>query len=216
MADAGPNEGSAPLPAAAQTPRWSLRRRVFVGGAVAAAGGLILGRSCGYEAPEGWAGEVLSVAEASVIVAAAEALLPDEPCATMPEGPAAWEVAHNVDQYLVGMPAALRRDVHALLLAVEQLTPLGGQVARFTRLDAAKRVEALTTVAQTPVGRLIYRGLRDLVMLGFYQDQRTWEPLGYEGPIVGICMPGRWDVPSRMSRYSALIAPARELPPGAR
>jgi D-cysteine desulfhydrase len=196
--------------------RLTLRRRVFLGVASAGTGGLILGRACGYEAPGGWSGEVLSVAEASVIAAAAEALVPDAPGAELPEGPSAWDVAHNVDEYLVGMPNALQRDVHALLVAVEQLTPLGGQLVRFTRLTPERRVEALEAVATNPVGRLIYRGLRDLVMLGFYQDQRTWEPLGYEGPIVGACSPGRWDAPPRMSRYSELISPARELPPGAR
>jgi D-cysteine desulfhydrase len=178
--------------------------------------GVVLVRGCGYRAPEPWRGAALVRREAATLAAAAEALLPDIAGEALPLGPSAWEVARNVDEYVLAMPSRLRRDVHALLVAIEHLTPLGGRLPRFTRLDAAGRAVVLESFAAHDTLRMLYRGMRDLVMLGWYQDQRTWEMLGYEGPMVGPCEPGRWSTPARVSRYASLMAPPGELPRGAR
>ena len=57
-------------------------------------------------------------------------------------------------------------------------------------------LERLATMGTLP--RQAYRGLRDLTLLGWYQDPRTWDALHYEGPLVGEDRPA--------DHYTQLVA----------
>jgi hypothetical protein len=170
------------------------RRRLILGG-LGAAALMTWFRVSGYPPLPGWQGVVLAPWEAHVIRAAAEALL----TSSVPPGVVA-DIPIHVDRYLMGFPEPLLDQAHLLLAAVEHsTTPLGMRLSRFTNLQAADRERWLSDLsARGGVQGEIYRGIRDLVMLGCYQDPRTWEALGYGGPLVGR---GR-----RLTHYDALAA----------
>jgi hypothetical protein len=140
--------------------------------------------------------------EVEVIAAAGRALLPPAPTqgfiATL--GP-------RVDAYLTTLPSSLRLEIHALLVAVEHGTVAGLHAFRFTRLtppQALEFLEGLQAAGRYP--RLLYRSLRDLVFLAYYQQDAGWPALGYGGPLVS---PGL-----RPDTYAALRAPDGAVPPG--
>lgn len=183
------------------------RRCVLVGAGASALAAAGVVRLTDYDRLPAWDGRVLARWEAETVAAAAEALLPDVPGGPLTPGPA--EIAANVDRYLTGMPAALLAEVHAMMALVEHGTPLGGRLRRLTRLPPDARVRHLTGLVALPgPASAAWRGIRDLVMVGYYQDPRTWEAIGYTGPWVppgGLGGPGRYD---------ALVAPAGALPRG--
>jgi len=157
----------------------------------------------GYGPYPDWDGQVLADWEAHVIHAAAEALLPP---AT--DGKRYLEVPANVDRYLVHLPGSLQREVHAALVAVEHgTTPLSGRWSRMSALPVEERAAWLSELAAAGgLRRQLYRGIRDLCMVGFYQQPETWTALGYGGPSVSG--------PRLPSPYDALAAPAGISPRG--
>ncbi len=186
--------------------RHRLTRRAVLAGAVAAAG-LALVRTSGYSSLlPGWTGSVLAQWQALVVIAAAEAIIPNEP-GPLPPGPSRIELADNVDRYLRGMSARLLVELHAMFVLLEQGTGLGGRLQRFTRLEPVARRQWLGRL--TDLGGLpaqASRGIRDLCMLAWYQDPRAWPNLGY-----GIAATERGSV---TSHYDVLVAPAGQLPRG--
>ncbi|OGQ19813.1 MAG: hypothetical protein A2138_07390 [Deltaproteobacteria bacterium RBG_16_71_12] len=153
-----------------------LGRRLFLLGGAAALGACAMPRFMGYR-DVGWTGTVLQSWEAQVLAAAATAL------SGVPEI-GGLVVAANVDRYLVPMPDKVKGEIHQLLALVEHgTTPLALYGARFTKLDAAGREAWLLSLnARGGLLAQAFRGLRDLVMLGAYQDDRSWRGLGYGGP----------------------------------
>lgn len=180
------------------------RRRFLLGGAAAGAGLLLFGRLTGYPELSDWQGRVLSVWQAHVVMAAAEALLPP-----LPQEQGFRSVAARVDQFLVGMPPESLRQVDQLLVLIEHgTTPLGLRLWRFTRLSPMEREAYLAGLASK--GGLLaqaYRGIRDLCMIGYYQQETSWAALRYEGPWISGARP-------RGARYAALVAPEGALPRG--
>jgi D-cysteine desulfhydrase len=155
-----------------------------------------------------WQGRVLSGQQALVLAAAAEVLLP-----RLAGAPEPLTVARNIDRYLVALTGAQQQQVHLLLLVIEHGTLLGGHLSRFTRLDPEARLSFLTALqAGGTLMAQAYRGLRDLCLLGYYQEPVTWGRLGYDGPWVVVS--GGQAVSS--ARYEALRAPPGRLPAGAR
>lgn len=148
------------------------RRQLLLGlGALGAAG--LVWRAGGYPPARG---EVFTEGELAVLRAAAEALLPPAP------GPYD-AVPSAVDTFVRTCSPELLRELHALLLVVEHGTLLAGHVHRFTDLGVPQRLEAVAALGRLPgLGPALVRGLRDLVMLGYYQDPETWGALGYDGP----------------------------------
>jgi D-cysteine desulfhydrase len=98
--------------------------------------------------------------------------------------------------------------VHGLFVLVEHATtPLGGRLHRLTALDPASREAFLRSLAAR--GGLLaqaYRGLRDLCLLGHYQDPSAWKELGYGGPW------GRSPTDATAVAYEELRAPAAAMP----
>lgn len=186
------------------------RRRAFIAlGAGAAA--VILGARFfgGYPALPSFQGAVLSAREAHIIVAAAEALLPPEATAEQRA-----EIPARVDRYLMGMPERTLREVHAMLLLIEHgSTPLGGRLRRLTRLEPAER-EAYLSGLEARGGLLAqaYRGIRDLILLGYWQQPSTWPAIGYGGPQVPLDYDPRGPLRREFPTYDAMVAKRGALP----
>jgi hypothetical protein len=170
---------------ASEDTSWRPTRRTFLWlGATTAAGTLAAGRLGFYSARE-WSGEVLGEWEASVLAAAAMALIPDSPGKHSRPGPSGREIAQNVDRFLVGMPTSMLREIHAMFGLIEHATLLNGSVRRFTRLDPTAQRDFLLRLHDMG-GKFgqAFKGVRDLCLLGWYQDKRTWKAIGYDGPLV--------------------------------
>lgn len=187
-------------------------RRRFM--ALCAWAGLAVGvgwQATGYRRFHGWRGEVLQGWEAEVLAAVAETTIAEAPGATLPEGPALRELAENVDRFLVALPSSMRREIHGLLLLVEHGTLLTGRFRRFTRLAPADRAYFLNRLhARGGLARMVAKGARDLCLSGWYQDERTWGAMGYQGPLVVFpagTVRGADGLPARPSRYDHLRAP---------
>ena len=152
-------------------------RRVILGGGLAALGAVAVSRVTGYPALPGWTGAVLARWEAHVLAAATPVLAG----VSRVDG---LVVAANVDRFLVTMPRALQMEIHQLLGLVEHgTTPLGLRLSRFTRLPPdAREAFLLSLNARGGLMAQAFRGLRDLVLMGVYQDAAAWRGIGYAGP----------------------------------
>ena len=192
---------------AEEHPRTITRRRVLTALAGAAAVGLLL-RTTGYPPLLDWRGEVLFAWEALVLRAAAEVLVPDATREEMAEIPG------RIDHYIVSLPPDPQLQVHGMLALIEHgTTPLAGRLPRFTRLDVAARgayLDALEAAGGTR--SLAYRALRDLVMLGLYQQPSTWSVLEYGGPKVSLDYDPLGPARLAWPAYDALVAPEGTLP----
>jgi D-cysteine desulfhydrase len=156
------------------------RRRVLRIGLALLAAGTITGiaRTTGYDAPRQPLGN-LSNAQAAVLAAAARAVL--DPSLQ----PDIDRVVAGVDAYLTTMPPAFMRNITALFVAVEQAPLLAGHASRFSRLPADEGRRVLERL--DGIGGLapqVSRGIRDLCMLGYWQQPAAWGRIGYEGPLV--------------------------------
>jgi D-cysteine desulfhydrase len=152
-------------------------RRVVLGGGLAALGAVAVARMTGYPALPGWTGAVLAPWEAHVLAAATPVLAGTSSVDGL-------VVAANVDRFLVTMSRALQLEIHQLLGLVEHgTTPLGLRLSRFTRLPPdAREAFLLSLNARGGLMAQAFRGLRDLVLMGVYQDAAAWRGIGYAGP----------------------------------
>jgi len=177
------------------------RRALLAGGAALAAGALW--RTSGYPALPEWSGRVLAPWQAHVLRACAEALLPPAPLPGR-----LGSIPARVDRFVQSLPAAMTRELLGLTAALEHgTTPLGHAWSRLTALPVEERRAFLADLAAA--GGLrgeLYRGVRELVYLGYYQQPETWPALGYRGPLV--------PEGPRADRYGALVAPPGALPRG--
>jgi D-cysteine desulfhydrase len=152
-------------------------RRVILGGGLAALSAMAVARVTGYPALPDWTGTVLARWEAHVLAAATPVL------AGVPSVDG-LVVAANVDRFLVTMPRAMQQEIHQLLGLVEHgTTPLGLRLSRFSNLPAdAREAFLLSLNARGGLMAQAFRGLRDLVLMGVYQDAAAWRGIGYAGP----------------------------------
>lgn len=157
-------------------------------------------RLSGYESPAAGLRR-LSAAQAATLGAACEAFWGSE--LPVQRG----VLVDAVDRYLLTMSTPMLRDVDALFFAFEQLTPLGGQLRRFTRMSHDEVREFVDVMeASEGLRQQIYRGMRDLCMLALWQQPSVWESIGYDGPMVD-------DAPRRRhAAYAALEAAPGLLP----
>ena len=163
--------------------RGPSRRRLLIGlGALAA---VLPVRATGYSTSDG---QVLQGWELEVVAAAAAVISPEGP-------PSPVEVAANVDRYLQGMPSSLLLEVHGLMALLEQ-----AGLRRLTRLDDP--TDRLLRLKSLPLGVLAWRGIRDLCLLGYWQDPRTWKQCGFDGP----------RLPAVRRDYAELVAPPGASP----
>ena len=193
--------------------RMTRRKFLWIGG-LGTAGALTIGRFGCYSL-ERWDGVVLAKWEAHTVAAAAEALIPDEPSQWPASGPSPMEVAQNVDQFLQGMPRPMLREVRGLFGLIEHGTLLGGRLSRFTRLSPDKRLDILVGLGDR--GGLfaqVFDGIRSLCFVGWYQDPRTWEAIGYDGPLFDRPPPPPVLHPDQAMPYEELVAEPGSVPRG--
>ncbi len=183
------------------------RRWFLVGGAATLAGATALVRMSGYPSLPRWHGREFTAAEAHILGAAAEAVLASAPLPTE-----LTAIAVPLDRYVAALPPRMRSDIHALIWLIEQgSTPLVGQIHRMSSLPVAARVAYLKDLLprRDVIGDAA-RGLRDLVVLGYYALPMAWGSIGFTGPLVP-------DMPRpRRPTYAQLVAPAGRLPNGMR
>jgi len=183
-----PPESAAARPGSAMSRRKWLRS-LLIGGTLAALGGAVaLFRASGYEALPSSAGNlrVLAPWQYAVVRAVARRMVASDRAEGAPS-PDDVGVAEFVDDYLLGMRAALRRDVFRLLAYIEQLAPIGaGYKQRFTELLPDEQDEVLLALEASRFDQLRagFQAMKSLVMMGYYRDARTFSILGYGGPFV--------------------------------
>lgn len=199
----------------APTSRFALSRRRFLAlAALTGCGLLTFGRLGCYEDIE-WNGQRLSRSEALIVAAAAEALIPNQPGELPTDGPNGVQIASNIDRYLWGVSSAMQLEIQGLFALIEHGTLLDGKIARFTRLSPDARLEVLTNLKDSE-GLLnqAFEGLRALLLMGWYQDQRTWSSIGYDGPLLKRPPPMPVPTPEASGAYGRWVAAPNALPRG--
>lgn len=194
--------------------RWT-RRRFLIAGSTVALGALFV-RRFGFYPDHPWAGSVLSEWEANTLAACVEALMPELPGALPVPGPSAMEVAQHIDRFLNGIPASTLLEIRGMFFLIEHGTILGGRFSRFTRQDAATRRDLLLGLRDW--GGLFgqaFEGIRAFVVLGWYQDPRSWEAIGYGGPLLPRPPRKVELLPEDAGVYGRLVAKPGDRPRGA-
>jgi hypothetical protein len=162
------------------------RRNFLLGfGALASTAGTAWVRTRGYEVPAGAGLQCLSASEYAIVASVA-----DRMCAV--DGadaplPAEVGVSRFVDAQVAMLDAPLRRDLGRFLQCVEHLAPIAvGARKRFTALPPSMQDQVLRKLESngSEICRGGFQGLKALIMMGYYRDDRTFALLGYEGPRV--------------------------------
>jgi hypothetical protein len=109
------------------------------------------------------------------------------------EGPAreAWfpRLLQNIDTAISCLPNELQIDTKKLLsmlaFAPTRLLVIGqwGGWQAATRADVTARLQAMID-SGSPTRHVVYRVVRDLCAAAFYGDRRSWELIGYPGPVI--------------------------------
>ncbi len=168
------------------------RRRFLEAGVVLALGlgsAVAVVRTRGYGASPAHKLATLSLWQFVVVQHVARRITaPDRP--GDPSIPTADEldVAGFVDGWLVRMQGGVRRDLGRFFAFVEHLAPLrAGFASRFTRLGPAEQDGVLSAIeaSSSDLLRAGFDGLKSLILMGFYRDARSWDIVGYDGPLVG-------------------------------
>lgn len=183
-----------------------IRRRRMIALSVAGLGALTVVRATGYPAPSRPPAALFDW-ELHVLQRAAEVLL--HPYAT-PEELAL--VPERVDRYVLSMPSWTRQELHGAFLVLEHgTTSFGISLWRFSECDLETRRRHLERLSgMGGLMQQIVRGMRELCMLGYYQQRTTWPGIGYGGPLVDARREDRQPWP----RYEAMRAPAGVQPKG--
>lgn len=177
-------------------------RRIFLLGGIGLAAFGLVSRFSGYAKLAGWRGEVLHASHATVLIAAAEVVL-----ATAPPLPNPATIPANVDRFLAQTGRSMQREAMAAIIGLEQGTITCAKFNRFSTLDLADRAVYLADLRDRGgVFALLYSAIRELCMLGYYQDSATWPAIGYPGPMVDA------QPRPRRPRYANLVAPTGRLP----
>ncbi len=196
-------------------PTFALTRRRFLWLAAIAGGSTALGLRLGCYPDDEWEGHHLARWEAHVVAAVALALIPDEPGQWPDQAPTPLEVAAHVDRYLRGFPRPMLREIRALMAFLEQGTLAGCKFRRITRLDPTDARQFLERLRdQGGLFSQAFQGIRALIYVGFYQDDRTWPAIGYPGPQFERDAPSTPVTPDDAGPYKKWIATPGELPRG--
>lgn len=162
---------------------WTRRRFLIAGSTVAV--GALFARRFGFYPDRPWSGSNLSEWEANTLAACVDALFPELPGQLPVGGPTALEVAAHIDRFLSGLPAATLLEIRGMFFVIEHGTILGGRFSRFTRQDPQTQRDLLLGLKDR--GGLLgqaFEGIRAFVVLGWYQDPRSWSAIGYNGPLL--------------------------------
>ena len=160
-------------------------RRAFLrstaGGSIAIALATLLPAGCSADYPHAAADDTdllaLTEKEYAITRAAAEALL-----VGVPVDPKV--IATRIDRELTIAGLPMRKDFKTVLALVEHLTPLGGHVHRFTRLEPAARLSYLKGWGQSrfALRRAAFSALKGFVYYFAYIDPATRSITRFPGP----------------------------------
>jgi len=125
----------------------------------------------------------LSDPHRSTLRALGETLFPS----TGPGDPSGADIVPDgVDALLEGMAPGDVKKLGFVLSAFE-LAAIARFGRRFSRLPDAKRTRYVDGWMRSRLGprRIVYRTLRLICASAYYNDERVWPTLGYDGPLVG-------------------------------
>ena len=90
-----------------------------------------------------------------------------------------------LDQFLPALASEKQKGV-LLLLNILDVGAIFRYGRRFSRLAPAKRTRYLDGWMRSRLAfrRIVYRAIRELCGTLYYQDERTWSNIGYDGPPV--------------------------------
>ncbi len=96
------------------------------------------------------------------------------------------DLAGRIDYFLAKNDPEVVQGVSGALQFVEyKSSALIGETATFSSLPLDKRTNIIQTLSETSgMAVAIYAALRGLCMFFFYTDERSWQEIGYEGPLV--------------------------------
>lgn len=193
-------DGSAGPPKAPSRRRFL---RLGIGGAtVLGLGGLFAWHTSGYELPDVDTRALVALSPKEYLVAeavAARMLRADGP--GWPD-PREVGVAHAIDRAVARLDDANRTDLKRLLHLLEHGLPISvGKASRFTRLSGDDQDAVLASMESSSVLLLrgAFDGLKSLCALAYFSDERTWGPIGYDGPLVARPVEG-WVEAARLGR----------------
>ena len=92
-----------------------------------------------------------------------------------------------LDHFLGTADADTQADLHQLLAAVEHLAPASGiSIRPFTKMSRRDQERYLAWLETSSVAtfRTVAAAVKSLASMAYYRDARTWEPIGYPGPMV--------------------------------
>jgi hypothetical protein len=94
-------------------------------------------------------------------------------------------VPEAADRFVSTLDPAAQRQL-GVVLGLFELSAVARYGRPFSRLDPDARVRWLEgwMTSRLPVRRIVYRSLKGLCAIVYYQDARTWPLFGYDGPLV--------------------------------
>lgn len=125
----------------------------------------------------------LSIKELAVLTALCDRLVPAGGSL-----PSARElgVARRIDRELGFLRDKITSDVRGALFVIEHGGLVHGTLSRFSALDDAGRDARLAAMwGGGALERSCVAGMRILALFFTYVDERTWQHIGYTGPLVG-------------------------------
>ena len=124
---------------------------------------------------------VLSRGNLEVLRALGDTMLP-----SIANEPAGGEIVPEAaDRFVATLDPVARRQL-AIALSLFDLSAVARYGRPFSRLDPRARTQWLESWMRSRLAlrRVVYRSLKGLCALVYYQDDRTWPLLGYDGPLV--------------------------------
>ncbi len=128
--------------------------------------------------------EFLSHKRLVTLEAVAEAIL------GVPKSELGDEFKYNVDEYILGLPSHLKKDLSLLFFALS--SPFVslffvGRFSSFSRLSVSRRRSYLKkwSVSRIPLLRTGYAALKSLCGWGYYSQESVHAELDYPGPTIG-------------------------------
>ncbi len=180
------NRDSRSVPATFTAGLAPLSRRGFLRASVLTGAALTSGCATLFvsrEPPEELIHDHLSPEEARVATRFTEVLLPTEEHG-LPSSTTVVPTVGNLDG-MVGQMSPQTRELFALAFWVLEYRPMASfRFSRFTKLDDRRAQEYLVALQEgTFFERGLVTGLKSLVALNYWRDERTWPALDYHGPV---------------------------------
>lgn len=167
--------------------RRSLLKRGLFGGLILGMGGVFAYQQSGYELGKETATtlKILGVKEFLVLQAIAARILAsdeDGPPEAREVGVVEW-----IDGYLDRQSPWVQKDFLMLLNAIEHSGPIMDfQFSRFTRMSTTQQDKVLGNWARSRLSlrKQGFSALKGLCVMAYYRHRKTWDLLGYDGPLV--------------------------------